>query len=270
MRRVIFLSVAMMTIFGILQGYSTGQGNQPVPNQKITLREARAVLDTLIEMKDFQNSMKLQDFLKLVDRNLAAKGKKFPIFLDKESFKLANHDAPPVGDTQINIPSDVKVATVSNTMEFACAQVPTGNAVFDFFNGGFVITAAIPANNGMVGKGVLVDATQKVKLLESLKFLNTTIDMKDLQAPKKLSVCLGVLREKFTTQKKKFPVFVDVMSFKKANPDAILVNDVIVKFPPNLKTAKVGEILRIICSQLPGNNAQFPYNDGYFYITAWN
>lgn len=267
MHRSIFLSIAVVSLLGTLANNATGQPRLPIPNQKITLQAAEEVLNTTIAMKDFQMPMKMTEFIGLVKSNVEAKGKRFPIHLDRNSFKMANPNEPPIGDRQVKFYQDVKIATVQNLVENACSQVPTENAVFEFVNGYFVITTGDPRKNAPVSKGALVDATQQVTAGEAMHFLNTTIDMRNYLVPMRVGYCLEILRERFAKENKKVPVFLDIMAFKKANPNDKWVYDEEVKFPANLKTVKMYDLLRIVCSQLPGKNAQFQYNNGYFYIT---
>jgi hypothetical protein len=109
----------------------------------LKIRELAAVLDEIMDMKDFQTPMTLKEALGLLQDKLNAKYKEddaLPILVDVEAFKKDDPDAPDVYETQVKFPPFPRRMSVATALRLALSGVPTKNATYLLRRGVIEIT----------------------------------------------------------------------------------------------------------------------------------
>jgi hypothetical protein len=134
--RCVVLYVGAAAAFAILEPISA-QAPAATPARAEPQAISRAALLKTLELtiatKPFQDrgAMWLRDALNLLEETVKSKhGQQLLIFVDTESFKAENPDAPAVEDTQIAFPPGPQEMTVAEGLAFALLKVETKNATF--------------------------------------------------------------------------------------------------------------------------------------------
>jgi hypothetical protein len=118
---------------------AAGHGSAAQPAMKqgekgpLKIRELAAMLDDIMDMKDFQPPMTLKEALGLFQEKLAAKYKDedvLPILVDAAAFKQADPEAQDVYLSEVKFPPYPRRMTVGMALRLALSQVPTGNATY--------------------------------------------------------------------------------------------------------------------------------------------
>ncbi|HYT91815.1 MAG TPA: hypothetical protein VEL76_24080, partial [Gemmataceae bacterium] len=97
------------------------------------IRELQALLNEIIDMKDFRAPMTLKEALGLLQDKLNAKFQGddvLPILVDEAAFKAVDPDAPDVYDTEVRLPPFPRRMSVATALRFALAKIPTKNATY--------------------------------------------------------------------------------------------------------------------------------------------
>lgn len=95
--------------------------------------EILSLLDEPISMKDFQNPMKLKEFLGIIYDTFAAKGKDLPISIDLKAFKRAypeNRLDPYEADINFNQQFHIKRLAISTVLEWTLTQIPSADMTY--------------------------------------------------------------------------------------------------------------------------------------------
>jgi hypothetical protein len=111
------------------------------------IRELLAVLNEVIDLKDFQQDMTLKEALGLFQEKLNAKYKEedvLPILVDDAAFKSADPDAPDVYDTPVRFPPFPRKMPAATALRIALSKIPTKNGTY-LLRQGFVEVTTLEA-----------------------------------------------------------------------------------------------------------------------------
>jgi hypothetical protein len=130
----IALLLALALFGGLPAGGSAGdKGKTPAaaePGSVARIRQLRALLDEVIDMKEFQQPMTFKEVLALLVSKVKDAGKELNIVVNVDAFRDENPDAPDIYDTAVRFPSAPKRMAVGNALRYALSRVPTANATF--------------------------------------------------------------------------------------------------------------------------------------------
>jgi hypothetical protein len=202
-RRSVLGFVCLLALLDV--GPATAQPPARAANTPWKAHELMALLNDIIDMKDFQAPMSLKEALGLIQDKVNAKYREedaLPILVDVKAFKAQDPAAPDVYDTQVKFPSFPRKMSIAGALEFALGEIPGRPATYLLRQGMVVVTtlqAASPkqllrqrvmANfkqyplhdamdvlSEMTGLSVVVDPRgDKSKTLVTVRFSNVTLE----------------------------------------------------------------------------------------------
>jgi hypothetical protein len=169
------------------------------PAGKETIKSIMALLQTEIDMKDFQApNLTLKDFLGLLLEKAQGLGKELPILLDQDAFRAEDPNSPDIYDTPVRVPPFPRRMTLATALRLALRKVPSGNATYLILPTHIHITTASQATpekqlvqamfvnqplekvleelSSLSGIGVILDARvgDKAKTMVTARFPNAT------------------------------------------------------------------------------------------------
>jgi hypothetical protein len=108
-----------------------GPAGKKEPDKTKQFQRLAKLLDTSIDLKNFQQEMTLKEALEALHETFADReGGGLSILVNADAFKEENPDAPDIFDTKIKFPSVPKKLPAAEALNFMLSKVPTSNATF--------------------------------------------------------------------------------------------------------------------------------------------
>lgn len=128
MRRSVAILVGVTLLIPL---WTTAQEAREVPPHGRNIDYQVDFLGEYLDMKDFQQPMRLKDVLGLLYEKFASQGKELPILVNTTAFSNENPNAKEeVYDTQVQFPPYPRKMTLATALRFALSNVETGNATY--------------------------------------------------------------------------------------------------------------------------------------------